>query len=76
MWEPPEHLSNDSNKIKEFLEWWATENPMVDEVKLEQNWRAPHTPHLGFMEPLPPMIPTCSIREILLVIHVHSTRHF
>ena len=29
MWEPPEHFSNNSNRIKEFLEWWATERDAV-----------------------------------------------
>jgi hypothetical protein len=34
-WEPPEHFSNDPDKIKEFLEWWAAENPTVDMASLD-----------------------------------------
>ena len=34
-WEPPENFSNDPNKIKEFLDWWATENPTVDVESLD-----------------------------------------
>ena len=29
-WEPAESFANDSSKIEEFLDWWATENPNVD----------------------------------------------
>lgn len=29
-WEPAENFANDSSKINEFLDWWATENPTVD----------------------------------------------
>ena len=29
-WEPAENFANDSSKIDEFLDWWATENPSVD----------------------------------------------
>lgn len=34
-WEPAESFANDSSKIEEFLDLWATENPTVDVESLD-----------------------------------------